>query len=124
MTGGTVAVLGLTGRNFAAGMSGGIAYVYDEDGMFEKRCNMAMVALDKVLPDAEQPDDGMRHRGQTDEAQLKRMVEQHAALTGSGRAKELLADWAKSRGKFVKIFPHEYRRALKELEATRLKEAA
>jgi glutamate synthase (NADPH/NADH) large chain len=124
MTGGTVAVLGLTGRNFAAGMSGGIAYVYDEDGMFEKRCNMAMVALDKVLPDAEQPDDGMRHRGRTDEAQLKRMVEQHAALTGSGRAKELLADWAKSRGKFVKIFPHEYRRALKELEATRLKEAA
>jgi glutamate synthase domain-containing protein 3 len=124
MTGGTVAVLGLTGRNFAAGMSGGIAYVYDEDGLFAKRCNMAMVALDKVLPDAEQPDDGMRHRGQTDEAQLKRMVEQHAALTGSGRAKELLADWAKARGSFVKVFPHEYRRALKELEATRLKEAA
>jgi glutamate synthase (NADPH/NADH) large chain len=124
MTGGTVAVLGLTGRNFAAGMSGGIAYVYDEDGLFAKRCNMAMVALDKVLPDAEQPDDGMRHRGQTDEAQLKRMIEQHSALTGSGRAKELLADWAKARGSFVKVFPHEYRRALKELEATRLKEAA
>jgi len=124
MTGGTVAVLGLTGRNFAAGMSGGIAYVYDEDGMFAKRCNMAMVALDKVVPDAEQPDDGMRHRGQTDEAQLKHMVEQHAALTGSGRAKELLADWAKARGRFVKVFPHEYRRALKELAAAQLKEVA
>jgi glutamate synthase (NADPH/NADH) large chain len=124
MTGGTVAVLGLTGRNFAAGMSGGIAYVYDEDGMFAKRCNPAMVALDKLLPDAEQPDDGMRHRNQTDEAQLKHMIEQHARLTDSERARALLADWAKARGKFVKVFPHEYRRALKELAATRLKEAA
>jgi len=55
---------------------------------------------------------------------LRRMVEQHAALTGSGRAKELLADWAKARGRFVKVFPHEYRRALKELAAARLKEVA
>jgi glutamate synthase (NADPH/NADH) large chain len=124
MTGGTVAVLGLTGRNFAAGMSGGIAYVYDEDGMFAQRCNLAMVALDKVLPEAEQPDDGMRHRNQTDEAQLRSMIEQHAKLSGSERAKALIAGWTKARGKFVKVFPHEYRRALKELEATRLKEAA
>ena len=124
MTGGTVAVLGLTGRNFAAGMSGGIAYVYDEDGMFAKRCNPAMVALDKLLPDAEQPDDGMRHRDQTDEAQLRRMIEQHARLSGSERARALLDHWSWSRGKFVKVFPHEYRRALKEIAATRLKEAA
>jgi glutamate synthase domain-containing protein 3 len=124
MTGGTVAVLGLTGRNFAAGMSGGIAYVYDEDGMFAQRCNKAMVALDPVLPEAQQPADGMRHRNQTDEAQLKAMIEQHARLSGSERAKALLADWAKARGKFVKVFPHEYRRALKELAATQLKEAA
>ncbi|OHC68748.1 MAG: glutamate synthase subunit alpha [Rhodocyclales bacterium RIFCSPLOWO2_02_FULL_63_24] len=124
MTGGTVAVLGLTGRNFAAGMSGGIAYVYDEDGLFAQRCNLAMVALEKVLPDAEQPDDGMRHRNQTDEAQLKRMIERHARLSGSARAKALLADWPKARGKFLKVFPHEYRRALKELAATQLKEAA
>jgi hypothetical protein len=67
MTGGTVAVLGMTGRNFAAGMSGGIAYVYDVDGQFAKRCNMSMVALEKVLPEAEQADDGTRHRGQSDE---------------------------------------------------------
>jgi glutamate synthase (NADPH/NADH) large chain len=124
MTGGTVAVLGLTGRNFAAGMSGGIAYVYDEDGMFAQRCNRAMVALDKVLPDAEQPADCMRHRNQTDEAQLKQMIEQHARLSGSARARELLTDWATTRSKFVKVFPHEYRRALKELAAAQLKEAA
>ncbi|MDP2135817.1 MAG: glutamate synthase large subunit, partial [Sulfuritalea sp.] len=124
MTGGTVAVLGLTGRNFAAGMSGGIAYVYDEDGMFAKRCNLSMVALEKVLAEAEQPDDGTRHRERSDDAQLKQMIEDHVRLTGSGRGKELLADWAKARGKFVKVFPNEYRRALKELEATRLKEAA
>ncbi|MDP2823944.1 MAG: glutamate synthase large subunit, partial [Sulfuritalea sp.] len=124
MTGGTVAVLGLTGRNFAAGMSGGIAYVYDEDGMFAQRCNPAMVALDPVLPEAQQADDGMRHRNRTDEAQLRHMIEQHASLSGSERAKALLADWVKVRGKFVKVFPHEYRRALKEIAASRLKEAA
>jgi glutamate synthase domain-containing protein 3 len=124
MTGGTVAVLGLTGRNFAAGMSGGIAYVYDEDGMFARRCNLAMVALDKVLPEADQADDGLRHCNQTDEAQLKRMLEEHARLSGSERARALIADWAKARGKFVKVFPNEYRRALKEMAATRLKEAA
>ncbi|CAG4884959.1 Ferredoxin-dependent glutamate synthase 1 [Georgfuchsia toluolica] len=124
MTGGTVAVLGLTGRNFAAGMSGGIAYVYDEDGLFAKRCNLSMVALEKVLPEAEQADDGLRHRNQTDEAQLKHMIEQHAKRSGSARAKALLADWAVARDKFVKVFPHEYRRALKEIAAARLKEAA
>ncbi len=115
MTGGTVAVLGLTGRNFAAGMSGGIAYVYDEDGMFAKRCNLSMVALEKVLPEAEQADDGTRHRNRSDEAQLKQMIERARKLTGSERAKEILADWAKARGKFVKVFPNEYRRALKEI---------
>jgi glutamate synthase domain-containing protein 3 len=124
MTGGTVAVLGLTGRNFAAGMSGGIAYVYDIDGVFAKRCNMSMVAIEKVLPEAEQADDGTRHRGRSDEAQLKQMIEDHARLSGSERAQEILADWSKARGKFVKVFPNEYRRALKELEAARLKEAA
>ena len=92
--------------------------------MFTKRCNLSMVALDKILPAAEQADDGLRHRNQTDEAQLKQMIEQHASLTGSECAKALLADWVRARGKFLKVFPNEYRRALKELEATRLKEAA
>jgi glutamate synthase (NADPH/NADH) large chain len=124
MTGGTAVVLGVTGRNFAAGMSGGIAYVYDEDGNFAKRCNLSMVALEKVLPALEQPDDGMRHNHQADETQLKAMLERHVAHTGSERARAILADWAKSRARFVKVFPNEYRRALKEIAAGHLKEAA
>ncbi len=124
MTGGTVVVLGQTGRNFAAGMSGGIAYVLDEDGMFAKRCNMAQVALEKVLPASEQPDDGTRHKHSADEDLLKMLIEKHQAETGSDVAKRILADWTNFRGKFVKVFPNEYRRALKEIAAGKLKEAA
>ncbi|MBK9624270.1 MAG: glutamate synthase subunit alpha [Rhodocyclaceae bacterium] len=115
MTGGTVAVLGITGRNFAAGMSGGIAYVYDIDGNFAKRCNPAMVTLQKLLSAAEQADDGTRHRDEADETQLKRMLSEHAALTGSERASAILSNWETARGKFVKVFPNEYRRALTEM---------
>ena len=118
MTGGTVAVLGKTGRNFAAGMSGGVAYVYDEDGQFAKRCNTAMVALDKVLPAAEQEasvDRAVWHRGQTDDEQLKKLLEDHYRWTGSKRARELLDHWAEARAKFVKVFPTEYKRALGEI---------
>ncbi|MGC4366709.1 glutamate synthase-related protein [Hydrogenophaga sp. R2] len=120
MTGGTVAVLGKTGRNFAAGMSGGVAYVYDEDGRFAERCNTAMVSMEKVLPAAEQEatmDKAIWHRGQTDEAQLKKLLEDHNRWTGSKRARELLDNWAASRAKFVKVFPNEYKRALGEIAA-------
>ena len=117
MTGGTVAVLGATGRNFAAGMSGGIAYIYDIDGGFAKRCNPAMVALEKVLAASAQANDGTRHGGEADEVLLKRMITQHAELTGSERAKAILANWTSARAKFVKVFPNEYRRALKEMAA-------
>jgi glutamate synthase domain-containing protein 3 len=117
MTGGTVAVLGKTGRNFAAGMSGGVAYVYDEDGNFAKRCNTSMVALDKVLPREEQ-DMASFHNGQADEALLKKLVEDHYRWTGSLRARHLLDHWAESRARFVKVFPHEYQRALKQMNAT------
>jgi glutamate synthase (NADPH/NADH) large chain/glutamate synthase (ferredoxin) len=123
MTGGTVAILGKTGRNFAAGMSGGIAYVYDEDGQFAKRCNTAMVSLEKVLTTAEQTDtisQGIWHRGETDEAQLKKLLEDHNRWTGSKRARELLDNWDLSRTKFVKVFPLEYKRALGEIHAKRL----
>ncbi len=118
MTGGTVVVLGKTGRNFAAGMSGGVAYVYDEDGHFGKRCNTSMVALDKVLPREEQQSAlvGM-HREQADEALLKKLIEDHHRWTGSLRARELLDHWAQSRAKFVKVFPHEYKRVLAERAA-------
>jgi glutamate synthase (NADPH) large chain len=123
MTGGTVLVLGKTGRNFAAGMSGGIAYVYDEDGQFAKRCNTAMVSLEKVLPAAEQTasiDPAIWHRGLTDDAQLKKLLEDHNRWTGSKRSRELLDNWDASRGRFVKVFPNEYKRALGEIHAKKV----
>jgi glutamate synthase (NADPH/NADH) large chain/glutamate synthase (ferredoxin) len=127
MTGGTVVVLGKTGRNFAAGMSGGVAYVYDEDGLFAKRCNTAMVSLEKVLPAAEQEatmDKAIWHRDQTDEAQLRKLLEDHNRWTGSKRARELLDNWAEARGRFVKVFPNEYKRALGEINARKAATAA
>jgi glutamate synthase (NADPH/NADH) large chain/glutamate synthase (ferredoxin) len=120
MTGGTVVVLGNTGRNFAAGMSGGIAYVYDEDGQFDKRCNTAMVSMDKVLGEKEQASavpSALWHRGQADEVQLKKLLEDHHRWTGSKRARALLDNWEQARAKFVKVFPNEYKRALGELAA-------
>jgi len=123
MTGGTVAVLGRTGRNFAAGMSGGIAYVYDEDGQFDLRANKAMVSLERVLSDAEQRstiDPAVWHRDQTDEVQLKAMLNDHLRYTGSRRARELLDNWDTARAKFVKVFPNEYKRALAELNAAKV----
>ncbi|MCP5288067.1 MAG: glutamate synthase subunit alpha [Burkholderiaceae bacterium] len=118
MTGGTVVVLGRTGRNFAAGMSGGVAYVWDEDGSFAERCNTAMVALDKVVARAEQDGDPAAwHLGQADEPTLRKLVEDHHRWTGSLRAREILDAWAAQRGRFVKVFPHEYRRALAERAA-------
>ncbi|MBW8846068.1 MAG: glutamate synthase subunit alpha [Burkholderiales bacterium] len=135
MTGGTVAVLGKTGRNFAAGMSGGIAYVFDEDGHFAKRCNPSMVALEKLMTAQEQEAgvdraiwhrtksvDGVDREVQTDEVILKKLLEDHHRWTGSQRARDILDHWAESRAKFVKVFPHEYRRALGEINAA--KEAA
>ncbi|OYO31424.1 glutamate synthase-related protein [Janthinobacterium sp. PC23-8] len=124
MTGGTVAVLGATGRNFAAGMSGGVAYVYDPAGDFASKCNTAMVSLDKVVSASEQ----QAHRDawhaqqrngtpEADEVILKRLIERHFKHTGSTRARVLLDDWAVARGKFVKVFPNEYKRALIEMAA-------
>jgi glutamate synthase (NADPH) large chain len=126
MTGGTVVVLGATGRNFAAGMSGGLAYVLDVDGEFSRRCNLAMVDLEPVLPESEQQARLPRelwHEKQSDEAIVKRMIEAHARNTGSKRAQEILAHWAQYRPRFVKVFPKEYRRALGELAATSKKVA-
>jgi len=127
MTGGTVAVLGMTGRNFAAGMSGGLAYVLDEDGSFPGRCNAAMVALEAVLSEAEQEARLARelwHMGLADEVLVKRLIESHALHTGSVRARQILEKWVDFRTKFVKVFPHEYRRALGELAAKSRKIAA
>lgn len=116
MTGGTVVVLGLTGLNFAAGMSGGVAYVYDEDGMFAKRCNPSMVTLEKVEP-ADAVVGQVQHLNQPDELILKTLIEKHAHYTASIRANDLLANWETSRTQFVKVMPNEYKRALTELAA-------
>ena len=127
MTGGTVVVLGPTGRNFAAGMSGGIAYVYDQNGDFKSYCNTAMVQLEALLTETEQDAKVARdlwHLGEADESILKRFVENHARLTGSSKAQQILADWAGARTKFIKVFPNEYRRALGELAAKHKKIAA
>jgi len=127
MTGGTVVVLGETGRNFAAGMSGGIAYVYDVNGDFAKKCNMEMVKLESVLSAADQHasmDPSIWHserrggQAEADETILKRLIERHAQYTGSGRANQLLKDWANSRSRFIKVFPDEYKRALGELNSS------
>ncbi len=126
MTGGMVVVLGQTGRNFAAGMSGGVAYVLDEDGSFEKRCNLAMVALEPVpeelaaLENADVEPYGhgrvhFNHLGKADEAALRGKIEKHLRYTGSVRAQLILDNWPLYLPKFVKVMPTEYRRALQEI---------
>ena len=122
MTGGTVVVLGRTGRNFAAGMSGGVAYVYDEDGQFARRCNTAMVSLDRILAadeQAAQVERAVWHKGEADETLLRQMIQAHHKWTGSLRAREILDHWADSRARFVKVFPNEYKRALGEIHASK-----
>ena len=105
MTGGLVVILGATGRNFAAGMSGGgIAYVLNEDGQFKSRCNMAMVDLEPVVE-------------KDDELILKDLIQKHFDFTGSAVAKQILDSWGTTLPQFVKVFPKEYRRALGEMAA-------
>jgi glutamate synthase domain-containing protein 3 len=100
MTNGTVIVLGATGRNFAAGMSGGLAYVYDDQGDFSKRrCNKASVDLEPLV-------------GAEDIDRVKTLLERHRDLTGSPRAAWILEHWADAQPRFIKIFPHEYKRVL------------
>ena len=138
MTGGVVVSIGVTGRNFAAGMSGGIAYVLDEDGSFRDRCNLSMVDLEPV----EEEDDIMRRFHQDgdletkgrvdiladmsghDEERLSQLLTNHLKYTGSPKAKQILDDWAGHRTKFVKVMPVEYRRALREMEMARMPVAA
>ena len=134
MTGGVVMVLGPTGRNFAAGMSGGIAYVYDEDGQFAKRCNTEMVNLrevelsDEDVPHGRRPeqrgrsveDFGMGDPLYYDSARIRILLERHVLHTGSSRAKAILDDFDNAVGKFVKVMPRDYENALKMLESERL----
>ena len=103
MTGGRVVVLGNTGRNFAAGMSGGIAYIWDPEGTFTGNCNAEMVDLDPLVADE-------------DIAELKQLISNHADFTGSTVAGAVLNDWANQVTRFVKVMPKDYKRVLSERE--------
>ncbi|MDQ6991630.1 MAG: glutamate synthase large subunit [Mariprofundaceae bacterium] len=131
MTGGTIAILGKTGRNFAAGMSGGMAYVFDEAGDFENSCNMAQVALEPVLSE-DNAFEALDHQGgdlethgrvdirhsisQNDEKILHQMITRHVHYTNSAKGRRILANWNDSLSKFVKVMPVDYKRALAERE--------
>ena len=133
MTGGTVMVLGRTGRNFAAGMSGGVAYVYDEAGNFAQLCNPAQVDLLPVSPTRDEEDGAGRPQQRTngtsdlgmgdmlrhDAERVKVLLERHHLHTGSKRARALLDDFDNSLTKFVKVMPRDYAQALKQMEAER-----
>jgi glutamate synthase (NADPH) large chain len=106
MTGGRVVVLGPTGKNFAAGMSGGVAYVYDEDGTFPKNCNMEMVQLSR-LEDEE------------DVAEVRNLLRKFHAYTGSERPLRMLQNWAEYQPRFVKVYPNDYRRVLETQKSYR-----
>ena len=111
MTGGSVVVLGSTGRNFAAGMSGGVAYVIDRNGTFaSSRCNTEMVAVE-VLTDEQELE------------MLRRRIEAHRHYTESELADELLDDWKRSKRMFVKVIPHEYKKALVAMKETNQEES-
>jgi glutamate synthase (NADPH/NADH) large chain len=117
MTGGCVVVLGETGRNFAAGMSGGIAYVLNENDAFEAKCNMSMVELENIDSIMTNDLSDLRDNMSGNDAErLYKLLENHARYTNSAKAKTILADWDNWLPKFVKVMPSEYRRALKELE--------
>jgi len=128
MTGGVVMVLGPCGRNFAAGMSGGIAYVYDPDGKLEEQCNRATVAIEPMggaswgdgAPSLQAKgvhDSGMGHPLRHDADRARILLERHQLATGSALAAELLADWPNAARRFVKVVPHEFRRALDEIDS-------
>jgi len=132
MTGGVMVCLGLTGRNFAAGMSGGIAYVLDEMGDFADRCNMAMVALEPI-PAEDDALEALDHQGgdletmgrvdvshdmsRFDAIRLRQLIGNHLHYTGSPVAKRILDDWDAFLPRFVKVMPVDYRRALGEMQA-------
>jgi glutamate synthase domain-containing protein 3 len=121
-------VLGSTGRNFAAGMSGGIAFVFDRDGTFRERANQSMCEIGPVESEAEQAKNERelvasgkgraRHLDRSDESLLREMVERHLRFTGSTVALAMLDNWEATRAKFLKVFPNEYRRALTEMYAS------
>ena len=132
MTGGIMVCLGPTGRNFAAGMSGGIAYVLDQNGDFERRCNQSMVELEPIAEE-DQALEALDHQGgdlethglvdlshdmtRHDALRLHRLIRNHLHYTGSAVARRILDAWGEYLPRFVKVMPVDYRRALTELKA-------
>ncbi|MGI8505830.1 MAG: glutamate synthase subunit alpha, partial [Solirubrobacteraceae bacterium] len=110
MTGGRVVVLGPTGRNFAAGMSGGIAYVYDHARRLPSRCNLDLVDLEELT--------------EADEEEVKALISEHAQRTGSLVARNVLASWERASERFVRVMPRDYKRVLAERERQHEREAA
>ena len=132
MTGGVMVCLGPTGRNFAAGMSGGIAYVLDEDDTFEQRCNLAMVELEPVaaedaaLEQLEHEGGDLESHGlveverdmtRYDALRLSRLIQRHVHYTDSARGRQILENWNEYLPKFIKVMPVDYRRALQEMQS-------
>ncbi len=125
-------MLGLTGRNFAAGMSGGVAYILDEDGSFNIRCNLAMVELEPI-PAEDDALEAVAHQGgdmethgrvnimndmtRYDAQRLKHLIQRHKHYTGSQRAQHILDNWEEYLPRFVKVMPVDYREALKQIQA-------
>ncbi len=111
MTGGRVVILGPTGRNFAAGMSGGVAYVWDPHEAFLLNCNLGMVELEKVQSDS-------------DAAELRELIEKHLALTSSTIAADLLSRWEAALAQFIKVMPTDFKRVLEEKKAAQIRQVA
>ena len=111
MTGGIMVCLGETGRNFAAGMSGGIAYVYDPEGKFPPRCNMGLVALERI-------------DGEEEKTEVYEYIQEHVKMTGSSVGQEMLENWDRRSKQFVKVFPHDYKRVLLERAAAEKEQVA
>ena len=123
MTGGIAVILGKTGRNFAAGMSGGIAYVYDEEGNFQERCNKSMVEL-KNLSNIQierniASSEILNNLLNFDELRLKKIIKKHIQLTNSSKGKFIIQNWEEVISKFVKITPVEYKKALQNLKGNK-----
>ncbi|GIR78715.1 MAG: hypothetical protein CM15mP81_02250 [Alphaproteobacteria bacterium] len=125
MTGGSVVILGNTGRNFAAGMSGGIAYIYDKDNSFRNNCNMGMVSLEKILVNQENQKISEKQLKYEmldfDEQRLKILISKHVKKTNSIIGKSIIKNWSISLEKFIKVVPNDFKKVLKDQQNNKRK---
>ena len=125
MTGGSVVILGNTGRNFAAGMSGGIAYIYDKDNSFRNNCNMGMVSLEKILVNQENQKISEKQLKYEmldfDEQRLKILISKHVKKTNSIIGKSIIKNWSSSLEKFIKVIPNDFKKVLKDQQNNKRK---